>query len=105
MFGIRTYINEDYKLLQSCEFIDYLTGETDTYLKFYRVRFNIVTPSVFHVVPENIYEDLNYLIQAQQFIDDLFSRVNKSTCTFISTELFTALNHSLLSPNWDYFLI
>lgn len=77
MFGIVTYINEDYKLLQSCEFIDYLTGETDTYLKFYRIGFNIVTLSVFNVVPENIYQHLNYLIQAHQFIDDLFKGVNK----------------------------
>lgn len=78
MFGILTYINEDYKLLQSCKCIDYLTGETDTYLKFYHIWFNIVTFSVFNVVPENVYEDLNYLIQAQQFNDDLFNRVNKS---------------------------
>lgn len=75
MFVIRTYINEDYKLLHSCEFIDYLTSETDTYLKFCRIRFNIVTLSVFNIVPENIYEYVNNLIQAQQFIDDLFNRV------------------------------
>lgn len=75
MFGIRTYINEHYKLLQSCEFIDYLTSQTDTYLQFYRIRFNIVTLSVFNVVPENIYEYVNNLIQAQPFIDDLFNRV------------------------------